>query len=54
MKSSSNMLKAARIIAKLATMYRNAAYLKPEDIISKVKSKAELDYYYRFIVGGKD
>lgn len=54
MKSSSNILKAEKIIAFMARYCRKAAYLKPEDIISKVKSKAELDYYYRFIVGGKD
>lgn len=44
MKSSSNYLKAGRIAAKLYQICR--IELTPEDILSKISSQAELNFYY--------
>lgn len=44
MKSSSNYLKAGRIAAKLCQICR--IELTPEDILSKISSQAELNFYY--------
>ena len=49
MKSSSNVLKAARIIAKLAMIYRPAADITIEELLSKIQSKEELDFYYTIL-----
>lgn len=51
----SDTTKAARILGKLAQIHRPAVYLEIEDILSKCKSKAELDYYYFWLCkGGRD
>ena len=44
MKNSNNYLKAGRIAAKLCQICR--IELTPEDILSKIRSQAELDFYY--------
>lgn len=44
MKNSSNYLKAGRIAAKLCQIYR--IELTPENILNKIRSQAELDFYY--------
>ena len=49
MKSSSNVLKAARIIAKLTRIYRPAMFLSTDDILNKIQSKEELDFYYTIL-----
>lgn len=49
MRSSSNILKAARIIAKLCLIRRDAISLTTDDVISKCKDQAELDFYYGYL-----
>lgn len=49
MKSSSNILKAERIIAKLCLIRRNAVKLTVDNIINKCKDQAELDFYYGYL-----
>jgi len=44
MKNSSNYLKAVRIASKFWQIWR--IELTPEQILEKVKSQAELDFYY--------
>lgn len=39
-------LKAARIIAKLAMMFRPAQDITVEELLSKCSSYEELDFYY--------
>lgn len=51
MKNSSNYLKAGRIAAALWYMCRRE--FTPEEILGKVKSKAELDFYYSALCGVK-
>ena len=40
--------KAERIIAYIAKIVRRGAYLEVEDILSRVSSRKELDFYYRW------
>lgn len=44
MKNSSNYMKAGRIAAKLYQTFR--IEFTPEAILSKIRSQAELDFYY--------
>ena len=45
-------LKAARIIAKLAMIYRPAADITIEELLGKMKSQDELNFYYTILCTG--
>ncbi len=49
MNKNSSTLKAARIIAKLTMMYRPAQDITIEELLGKITSSEELDFYYRIL-----